>query len=804
MRRKRRMAYLVLTAMLAGMMPAATFAETGVTICENHQEHDGECGYVEGHSCGHLEHTADCYTGELVCTEGEEIATGSDADLPHEHTQECYGLDCPHERGEHDAGCGFVEEQPCGHVCQLCAPEVEKEENLLVPRSTYGIGDITGSGYSFDADSKELNISDNDGTQAWKKDTRIDKDNVTSVVLGEGVTQIGNQAFEYCVNLERVEFPGELTNISSFAFDGCKNLELTSLPNSVTKIGNGAFRGCKKLELTALPDNLTAINEYAFSGCTMLKLAALPDGVTSIGSHAFYDCVNLALTELSESITSIGMAAFWECKNLTLMEFPESITFIDRSAFWNCENLALTDIPGKVASIGENAFSGCTGIKSLTFSRTSAPAVGVKAFKDTPVLFVPYNGTGYDGANWPTEKVVYGAALSDLSIHEGTLAPTFFPGTYVYNVSVAEDVENVTLTPTAHASETIAVNGTTVSSGDTSGQIALRAGGITTIPVVVKNSGVDIRTYSIRVKRGGSGTVLVTGVTLDKTALTLYTKQNPGFAVLTATVEPEDATDQTVSWSSSNPAVAKVDGNGRVTAVSPGSAIITVTTADDGRKASCTVTVETGGSASGGGNPPSSSSSSSSSSSTSYIRRVLTDKATGITVAGDRIHENAVLTVKAGEMHGAGDVGCDILRMAQAGGHVLSDYEITLSHVFLGKVKVSIPVEGRDGQTLTVAHCINGRLILSDVTVSNGLAELEVEELSHFAVLDGVYTVDTLTAPAAPAANVGQTRRYRVQKGDTLSAVAKRYNSTVAAIVKANPIIKNPNVILPGWEIEIP
>ena len=783
MRRKRRMAYLVLAAMLAGMMPASAFAETEVAICEKHQEHDVECGYVEGHSCGHLEHTADCYTGELVCTVGEEIATGSDADLPHEHTQECYGLDCPHERGEHDAGCGFVEEQPCGHVCQLCAPEEEKEEeNLLVPRSTYGIGDITGSGYSFDAVSGELSIFDNDGTQNWKNDTRINKDDVTSVVLGEGVTQIETEAFMNCINLEHVEFPSGLTDILSFAFSGCKKLELTSLPNSVTKIGNSAFMGCKKLELTALPDNLTAINERAFIGCTMLKLAALPDGVTSIGSHAFYDCVNLALTELPESITSIGMAAFWECKNL-----------------------ALTDIPGKVASIGENAFSKCTGIKSLTFSRTAAPTAGTNAFRDISVLFVPYNGTGYDGANWPAEKVVYGAALSDLSIHEGTLAPTFFPGTYVYNVSVAEDVESVTLTPTAHASETIAVNGTTVSSGDTSGQIALRAGGITTIPVVVKNSGVDVRTYSIRVKRGGSGTVLVTGVTLDKTTLTLYTNQNPGFAVLTATVEPEDATDQTVSWSSSNPAVAKVDGNGRVTAVSPGSAIITVTTADDGRKASCTVTVETGGSTGGGGNPPSSSSgSSSSSSSTSYIRRVLTDKASGITVAGDRIHENAVLTVKAGEMHGAGDVGCDILRMAQAGGHVLSDYEITLSHVFLGKVKVSIPVEGRDGQTLTVAHCINGRLILSDVTVSNGLAELEVEELSHFAVLDGVYTVDTLTAPAAPAANVGQTRRYRVQKGDTLSAVAKRYNSTVAAIVKANPIIKNPNVILPGWEIEIP
>ena len=105
--------------------------------------------------------------------------------------------------------------------------------------------------------------------------------------------------------------------------------------------------------------------------------------------------------------------------NLALTELPESITSIGVAAFWNCENLALTDIPGKVASIGENAFSGCTGIKSLTFSRTAAPTVGKKVFENTPVLFVPYNGTGYDGANWPAEKVVYGAALSDLSLSEG-------------------------------------------------------------------------------------------------------------------------------------------------------------------------------------------------------------------------------------------------------------------------------------------------------------------------------------------------------------------------------------------------
>ena len=80
----------------------------------------------------------------------------------------------------------------------------------------------------------------------------------------------------------------------------------------------------------------------------------------------------------------------------------------------------------------------------------------------------------------------------------------------------------------------------------------------------------------------------VTGVTLSQTELTLYTG---GTATLTATVEPSDATDKTVTWSSSDKAVATVDGSGNVTAVSPGTATITATTTDGSKTATCTVTV---------------------------------------------------------------------------------------------------------------------------------------------------------------------------------------------------------------------
>lgn len=82
--------------------------------------------------------------------------------------------------------------------------------------------------------------------------------------------------------------------------------------------------------------------------------------------------------------------------------------------------------------------------------------------------------------------------------------------------------------------------------------------------------------------------VPVTGVTLDKNTLVLFTGES---ATLTATVAPENATDKTVTWVSSNPAIVTVDGSGHVKAVAAGTANITVTTTDGNKTAVCAVTV---------------------------------------------------------------------------------------------------------------------------------------------------------------------------------------------------------------------
>ena len=84
----------------------------------------------------------------------------------------------------------------------------------------------------------------------------------------------------------------------------------------------------------------------------------------------------------------------------------------------------------------------------------------------------------------------------------------------------------------------------------------------------------------------------VTGVSLDKSSLTLLINHGETLT-LTATVNPADANNKTVSWSSSNTNIATVDSNGKITPVSNGTVTITVTTNDGNKTASCTVTVNT-------------------------------------------------------------------------------------------------------------------------------------------------------------------------------------------------------------------
>ncbi|MDY5621391.1 MAG: Ig-like domain-containing protein [Bacteroidales bacterium] len=104
---------------------------------------------------------------------------------------------------------------------------------------------------------------------------------------------------------------------------------------------------------------------------------------------------------------------------------------------------------------------------------------------------------------------------------------------------------------------------------------------------VVSNSAGSVTSNAVTLTVNAA-TVSVTGVTLEPTSLSLFTGDT---APLTATVQPSDATNQNVTWESSNTEVATVDANGKVTAVGEGNATITVTTVDGSKTATCIVTV---------------------------------------------------------------------------------------------------------------------------------------------------------------------------------------------------------------------
>ena len=99
--------------------------------------------------------------------------------------------------------------------------------------------------------------------------------------------------------------------------------------------------------------------------------------------------------------------------------------------------------------------------------------------------------------------------------------------------------------------------------------------------------GSDSKEFTLTIDQ--QGTIHVTSVSLDKTSLELT---EGGTDTLTATITPNNATNKNVTWESSNTSVATVDANGLVTAVSAGTATITVTTADGGFTATCEVTVK--------------------------------------------------------------------------------------------------------------------------------------------------------------------------------------------------------------------
>jgi hypothetical protein len=169
--------------------------------------------------------------------------------------------------------------------------------------------------------------------QPWK-DYRT---SITSVVVGSGVTSIGDLAFEDCTNLASVTFASDsqLSNIGLCAFQN-SGLTTIEIPAKVTTINMNAFTECSSLATVTFATGslLETIDVAAFYQCTNLTSVTLPNGLTTIGITAFSYCTNLSSIIIPASVTSIGMNAFDNCTSLATVTL-NSNPFIDDFAFLN-------------------------------------------------------------------------------------------------------------------------------------------------------------------------------------------------------------------------------------------------------------------------------------------------------------------------------------------------------------------------------------------------------------------------------------------------------------------------------------
>ncbi len=118
----------------------------------------------------------------------------------------------------------------------------------------------------------------------WKR-TSID-----SLIIEEGVTEIGDYAFYYCENLRSISLPTSLTRIGAFAFTGCNGLNSLDVPVSVRSIEHSAFCYCRNIQSLNIQSDSIDIAPFAFGFCDKLQKTAysyIKEG-RHISSCAFY------------------------------------------------------------------------------------------------------------------------------------------------------------------------------------------------------------------------------------------------------------------------------------------------------------------------------------------------------------------------------------------------------------------------------------------------------------------------------------------------------------------------------------
>ena len=458
------------------------------------------------------------------------------------------------------------------------------------------------------------NIVIKDGTTGISAAAFMNCSALSSVVIPNSVTNIGVYAFAYCNALTSIIIPNSVTNIGQYAFYNCNELVSISMSNSVTSIGDHAFDGTKWYEKY---NNLIYMGAvlYKYKGTAANLNINIKDGTKSITNYAFYDCTGLKSVQIPNSMIDIGFWAFYRCSALTSIIIPNSVTNIGNYAFYGCSNLTTISISNSVTSIGDGTFYGCSGVTSVVIPE-SVTNIGKEAFSDCfSLTSISTENTitrvnAFYGTKWydnqPDGLVYVGSALykykgtmsinSNINIKEGTKSITdyaFAECSGLTSITIPSSVNNIGEF-TFHNCELLSKLTCNALTPPSLGYAAFYGTQYESGTLYVPASAISAYKTTSGWKKWKN--ILPIEDTTNAPTNISFANESEKIIVgktikLETTITPENATNKTITWTSTNTDVATVSSEGIVTAKGAGTTIITATT-NNGKTAKCTITIE--------------------------------------------------------------------------------------------------------------------------------------------------------------------------------------------------------------------
>ncbi|MDR0830018.1 MAG: leucine-rich repeat protein [Prevotellaceae bacterium] len=259
--------------------------------------------------------------------------------------------------------------------------------------------------------------------------------------------------YSYRTEIKTVIINDGVTSIGNYAFNGCTGFNYVTIPNSVTSIGEGAFLGCTGFHYVTIPNSVTTIGIYAFRGCTSFTNIEIPNNIVSIGNNAFAYCSNLS-------------NVYFNATNCTTMGGYNNSNYV----FAYCSKFEILVIGANVTNIPNYAFySSYNGIKKVISYAYNPPIIGSQSFNNAVELKVScaafplylnapiWQNFNYVGSTFYNGKnIAYSLNPSSLSATIISLFP--FVEEEIYNGDIeipatVNDCNNNTYTVTAIADE---------------------------------------------------------------------------------------------------------------------------------------------------------------------------------------------------------------------------------------------------------------------------------------------------------------------------------------------------------------